>query len=262
MTGWTSAAKSSIGSSLGCAPPAASRPRTRRRSWSAAAADERVLAAWIGRREQGEPLAWILGTTTFCGRPVHVDEGVYVPRPQTEDLAPTRGRVVPGRRARGRPVHGVGSGGDPSRCRPSVGHRVGTDVDGRSVRCAAAQRCGGRPRRPGRAVPFREAVDVVTAVAPYVPTGAIGLLPADVGRHDRRCRARWRRRRSRCRPACRRRCRAGPAARRPAPDRDRRREQADGARPVARRVRRGEPCGGTPTATYGGLSARRLGPRS
>ncbi|MFI5043265.1 MAG: N5-glutamine methyltransferase family protein [Acidimicrobiales bacterium] len=147
------------------------------------AADERVLAAWIGRREQGEPLAWILGTTTFCGRRIHVDEGVYVPRPQTEDLA---------RRAVGLFPDGglavdlcTGSGAVATHlavARPSA-TVIGTDVDGRSVGCA--RRNGVVAVLADLAAPFRSATaDVVTAVAPYVPTGALGLLPADVGRHE------------------------------------------------------------------------------
>src|SRR3954462_8806679 len=49
--------------------------------------DDSELEARIVRREGGEPIAWIVGGTWFCGRWVRVDAGVYVPRPQTEDLA-------------------------------------------------------------------------------------------------------------------------------------------------------------------------------
>src|SRR5438128_12656682 len=53
----------------------------------AAAPDDNTLEAWIRRREQGEPLAWITGTVQFCGRSRRVDPGVYVPRSQSEELA-------------------------------------------------------------------------------------------------------------------------------------------------------------------------------
>jgi release factor glutamine methyltransferase len=62
---------------------------------------------------------------------------------------------------------------------------VGVDVDPRAVRCArrnGVQVVVGdldRPLRP-------QAFDVVTAVAPYVPTGELALLPADVQRHEPR----------------------------------------------------------------------------
>jgi release factor glutamine methyltransferase len=60
---------------------------------------------------------------------------------------------------------------------------VGVDVDERAVLCA---------RRNGVTVvvaelgdPLRcDAFDVVTAVAPYVPTAALDFLPADVRRHE------------------------------------------------------------------------------
>jgi len=149
------------------------------------ATDERVLAAWISRREQGEPLAWILGSTTFCGRPVHVDEGVYVPRPQTEDLARRAVEWIPDRGSAVDLCTGSGAvAAHLAAARPSA-TVVGTDVDGRSVRCA--RRNGVAAVLADLAAPIRSAAaDVVTAVAPYVPTGAIGLLPADVGRHEPR----------------------------------------------------------------------------
>src|SRR5205807_7015637 len=52
-----------------------------------AAPDDTALEAWIRRREQGEPLAWITGTFRFCGHTLQVDPGLYVPRSQSEELA-------------------------------------------------------------------------------------------------------------------------------------------------------------------------------
>lgn len=62
---------------------------------------------------------------------------------------------------------------------------VGIDIDARAASCA--RRNGvfaliaelGEPLRP-------EIFDLVTAVAPYVPTGRLGLLPADVQRYEPR----------------------------------------------------------------------------
>jgi release factor glutamine methyltransferase len=113
----------------------------------------------VRRRERGEPLAWIVGWTAFAGERVAVATGVYVPRPQTEALARRAAAVVPGG---GRLVDlCAGSGAVAAwvaRKRP--------DVDVAAV-----------PLRPGCA-------DVVTAVAPYVPHGALELLPSDVRRHE------------------------------------------------------------------------------
>jgi release factor glutamine methyltransferase len=53
----------------------------------AAADGSRPLEDLVARRLSGEPLAWITGFVRFCGLRVHVDPGVYVPRPQTQALA-------------------------------------------------------------------------------------------------------------------------------------------------------------------------------
>lgn len=152
----------------------------------AAAPDHDALESWVGRREQGEPLAWITGTTVFCGRPVHVAPGVYVPRPQTEALARRSASLLPG--------HGraldlcTGSGAIAAHLLAAVptAFVAGVDVD------VAAAACARRNRVPtvvaDLAAPLRalHQFDVVTAVAPYVPTGELRLLPADVQRHERR----------------------------------------------------------------------------
>ncbi|MBO5465862.1 MAG: peptide chain release factor N(5)-glutamine methyltransferase [Prevotella sp.] len=38
------------------------------------------------RLELAEPVQYVLGTTMFCDRPIHVAPGVLIPRPETEDL--------------------------------------------------------------------------------------------------------------------------------------------------------------------------------
>lgn len=152
----------------------------------AAAPDEATLAGWLGRRERGEPLAWITGTVRFCGRTVRVDPGVYVPRAQTEDLARRAAAVLP---PGGRAVDlCTGCGAVAAHLRAAVPSAavVGVDLDLRAAACArrngvpaiAADLAAGL--RPGLGV------DVVTAVAPYVPTGGLRLLPADVQRYEPR----------------------------------------------------------------------------
>ena len=61
----------------------------------ALAPDDATLEAWLRRREAGEPSAWITGTLSFCGRPLHVDRGVFVPRDQTEELARRAAALFP-----------------------------------------------------------------------------------------------------------------------------------------------------------------------
>jgi release factor glutamine methyltransferase len=63
----------------------------------AAAPDRSTLGHWVSRREAGEPLAWITGRVRFCERLLRVAPGVYVPRPQTEELARRSAALLPGR---------------------------------------------------------------------------------------------------------------------------------------------------------------------
>ena len=152
----------------------------------ASAQDEVTLEEWIVRRQQGEPLAWITGTQRFCGRQIRVDAGVYVPRPQSEDLA---------RRA----ADALGRDGGPALdlCTGSgaVAHHlmataptstvVAADIDRRAVLCARSN--GVRAVQADLAGPFGDGIfGMVTAVAPYVPTPALSLLPADVQRYEPR----------------------------------------------------------------------------
>lgn len=48
----------------------------------------------IRRRADGEPLQYILGKWTFCGREFQVGEGVLIPRPETEALAEHASRAA------------------------------------------------------------------------------------------------------------------------------------------------------------------------
>lgn len=152
---------------------------------AAAAPDAATLAAWVARRERGEPLAWITGTAWFCGRPLRVEPGVYVPRAQTEDLARrATGLLAPGGRIADLCT---GCGAVAAHLAATVpGARVvAVDVDPAAARCArrngVAATLGdlGGPLRPG-------AFDLVTAVAPYVPAAEMAYLPADVRRWEPR----------------------------------------------------------------------------
>jgi release factor glutamine methyltransferase len=160
-----------------------------------AAVDEAALLAgeassaeerdeFVRRRERGEPLAWIVGWTAFAGERVAVAPGVYVPRPQTEALARRAAAVVPGG---GRLVDlCAGSGAVAAwvaRKRPDV-DVVAVDIDAAAARCASVNGVAA-VRADVAAVPLRpDCADVVTAVAPYVPHGALELLPSDVRRHE------------------------------------------------------------------------------
>jgi release factor glutamine methyltransferase len=147
--------------------------------------DPAWLEAAIARRSDGEPLAWICGTHRFCGLDLRVDPGVYVPRIESEELARRAAALLP---------HGgraadlcTGAGAVAAHLAAAVPDAtvVGTELDPVAARCAAGN---GVPVAIGSLDhPFRSgAFDVVTCVAPYVPTGDLRYLATDVLRHEPR----------------------------------------------------------------------------
>jgi release factor glutamine methyltransferase len=160
----------------------------------AAAPDDATLEAWIGRREQGEPLAWITGTLPFCGHTVGVDPGVYVPRLQSQELARRAATLLatatPGAAAGARAADlctGAGAIALHLMAQVPAATVVAVDIDIRAVVCARRNGVQAVVADLGEPLGAR-AFDVVTAVAPYVPTDALRLLPADVQRYEpRRC---------------------------------------------------------------------------
>jgi len=146
------------------------------------------LAAMVARRVTGEPLAWITGSTVFCGRSVGVRPGVYVPRWQSETLAITAARLLP---ERGTAVDlCTGSGAVAlvlaSAC-PSA-RVLATESDPVAVACARDN--GVEVHQGDLDLPLPDdlagAVDVVCGVVPYVPAGSLHLLPRDVLAHEPR----------------------------------------------------------------------------
>jgi release factor glutamine methyltransferase len=152
----------------------------------AAAPDDATLESWLCHREDGEPLAWITGTMVFCGRTVAVAPGVYVPRLQSEELA-RRAAVLLGAEE-GRAVDlctGAGAIAAHLAAEVPAAAVIAVDIDAGALSCA---RGNGVPAlRADLDEALRPHVfDVVTAVAPYVPTGELRFLPADVQRHEPR----------------------------------------------------------------------------
>jgi release factor glutamine methyltransferase len=140
----------------------------------------------VARRLEGEPLPWITGWVRFCDVRVHVDPGVFVPRPQTEPLARRAVALLP---ADGIAVDlCTGSGAIAAVLgaeRPGA-TVIATDVDPIAVACARRNGVEAFPGDLDEPLPpaLRERVDVVTAVVPYVPTEELHLLPRDVIAHE------------------------------------------------------------------------------
>ncbi|HEX4102731.1 MAG TPA: putative protein N(5)-glutamine methyltransferase [Pseudonocardiaceae bacterium] len=150
------------------------------------------LAAMVDRRAAGLPLEHVLGWAEFCGLRIVVDPGVFVPRRRTEFL-------VHQAAARTRPGAVVvdlccGSGAVCAALAATL-DRVelyAVDIDPAAVRCAWRNiaAAGGRVYVGDLYNPLpatlRRRVDVLVANAPYVPTGAIGLLPPEARIHEPR----------------------------------------------------------------------------
>jgi release factor glutamine methyltransferase len=145
--------------------------------------------ALVERRVAGEPLEQVLGWAEFCGLRFAVEPGVFVPRQRSRLLV----REAAGRAAPGAVVLdlccGTGAvGAAVAAAVPGVELHA-ADVDPAAVRCA-------RRNVPGQvyegdlydALPaaLRGRVDVLVCNAPYVPTGAIALMPPEARDHERR----------------------------------------------------------------------------
>jgi release factor glutamine methyltransferase len=146
-----------------------------------AGGDRLRLESLVARRLTGEPLAWVTGRTSFCGLEVRVDPGVYVPRWQSQALATRAIECTP--------VAGVaidlctGAGAialSVSRSRPEA-RVAASDLDPLAVACARANGVEAYLGDLFAPLPdeFVGRVDVVVAVAPYVPTPALPLLQRD-----------------------------------------------------------------------------------
>ena len=152
----------------------------------AAAGDAARLRGLVDRRCEGVPIAWLTGWVRFCGERVVVNEGVYVPRWQTEPLALEAAARLP---AHGLAVDlctGAGAIAVVLRRRRPSARVVTTEIDPLTASCArqnGVEVFVGDMTAPLPAQ-LRGHVDVVTAVVPYVPTGELRLLPRDVAAHE------------------------------------------------------------------------------
>ncbi len=145
-----------------------------------------LLEALIERRCTGEPLAWLVGSVSFCDETILVHSGVYVPRWQSEPMAREAVRRLP---EDGTAVDlCTGSGAIAvvlTRGRPNA-TVVATENESIALACARAN--GVTVYEGDLASGLPEAllgtVDVVTAVVPYVPTEELHLLPRDVTEYE------------------------------------------------------------------------------
>lgn len=157
----------------------------------AAAGRRDRLNALLARRLGGEPLEQVLGWAAFAGLRITVRPGVFVPRRRTELIARLAVAACP--------PDGVvlelccGTGAISAAVLAALpGARVfASDVMTQSVLCAA-ENLGSRAAvfhgDLFQALPaaLRGRVDVLAVNAPYVPSGAIALMPAEARLHEPR----------------------------------------------------------------------------
>jgi len=170
---------------------------------------ERVLAepevsslrAMVQRRGQREPLQHILGSTSFCGYEMAVNRQVLVPRPETELLAEQAWQWLLGRRGEAfdRPLaldFGTGSGclaiAIGLRCPAARVHAVDVSSEALAVARANAARHEVTERIQFfegdgfAALPDGVVYDLVVSNPPYIPSGEIETLQAEVRDYDPR----------------------------------------------------------------------------
>jgi release factor glutamine methyltransferase len=153
-----------------------------------AARGDDELAAWVERRRAGEPLAWITGHAIFCGLPIAIESGVYVPRWQSEPLAALAARLLP---PDGRAVDLCTGSGAVAMVMQSIrpgATVVATEIDPRAAACARRNGLVVYEGHLDQTLPrwLKSQVDVMTGVLPYVPSDALHLLPRDVQRFEPR----------------------------------------------------------------------------
>ena len=148
----------------------------------AAAPDPETLEKLVRRRTAGEPLAWLVGAVDFCGIRVTVRPGVYVPRRQTEALAERAAFLLPPEGVAVDLCTGAGAVAVVLEARRPAATVLATDIDPAAVACARANGVEALLGHLDAPLPaaLQGAVDVITAVVPYVPTDELVYLPRDV----------------------------------------------------------------------------------
>ena len=158
----------------------------------AAAGSQEELAELVGRRTAGMPVEQLLGWAEFCGQPVAVGPGVFVPRRRTEFLAEQAITLLRPGAVVVELCCGVAAiGATLLAAHPDVDLHA-ADIDAGAVACARRNldAAGGTVHHGDLYEPLPRdlagRVDVLVANAPYVPTDEIALMPTEARLHEPR----------------------------------------------------------------------------
>lgn len=156
----------------------------------AAADSPEALTALADRRIAGDPLEQVLGWAEFCGIRVPVDPGVFVPRRRTALLVEAAGTVAGAQPAMVELCCGSGAASLVLAPRLRPRWHAAADLDPAAVRCARRNLADlGVPVYQGdlfAPLPprWQGRLDLVVANAPYVPSGAVQLMPPEARLHE------------------------------------------------------------------------------
>ncbi|MFI8189270.1 putative protein N(5)-glutamine methyltransferase [Streptomyces sp. NPDC085946] len=147
-------------------------------------------AALVARRAAGAPLELVVGWAEFRGLRIAVEPGVFVPRRRTEFLVEQALALAPGAAVVVDLCCGSGAVGAALAAGLGPVELHAADIDPVAVRCARRNvaAAGGQVHTGDlfEALPaaLRGRVDILAANVPYVPSGEIGLLPAEARDHE------------------------------------------------------------------------------
>ncbi|WP_405855950.1 putative protein N(5)-glutamine methyltransferase [Streptomyces sp. NBC_01515] len=148
------------------------------------------LAAMVDRRVAGLPLEHVVGWAEFSGLRITVEPGVFVPRRRTEFLVEQALAHAPDASVVVDLCCGTGAVGAALAAALGRVELHAADIDPVAVRCARRNVAsyGGQVHEGDlfAALPdaLRGRVDILAANVPYVPTGEVGLLPAEARDHE------------------------------------------------------------------------------
>jgi release factor glutamine methyltransferase len=154
-----------------------------------------LLDTMLLEREQGKPIAYLLGTAGFVGREFEVNPDVLIPRPETEHMVEAALADLRSRPADRRRVVDIGTGSG------AIAITIAADGEGANVSAtdiseAALAIARRNAARFGVQIEFiagdlaaplidRPPFDIVIANLPYVPTEEVPVAPNSVSYEPR-----------------------------------------------------------------------------